>query len=204
MWKVLVILAVVLLLFPLVSAQQPGQGQVPPSFFQGILNSLNDMIDIFRDLLVEVEEISDKNSTININLPDEECDFENVSERISFQGFYLGVSSNLLLMANGEAAFVVPSNNKYSEVEFLRFGITATKPRSCSGNLGNFSVNGINCGFFNPPDLNVRFYDFTDSCLSALKEGINNYSFSTISSPPTGCIFVNDILVDMRIKPANC
>jgi len=78
MLKVVVFLTLILLLFPLVSAQQPGQGQprAPPNFFQGILDSLNELVDVMRNILFEVEEISDKNSTININLPDTECEFQ--------------------------------------------------------------------------------------------------------------------------------
>ena len=47
----------------------------------------------------------------------------------------------------------------------------------------------------NPPTLN----DITDTCLSALKEGMNRFSTSSDRR-----IIIHELFIEMEIKPANC
>jgi len=75
-----VLFALFILIFPLASAQEslnaPQPEEVQPPFFQQIIDNLESLVDILRLMLIEVEEISDKNTTVIVNLSDEECEFE--------------------------------------------------------------------------------------------------------------------------------
>jgi len=117
-----------------------------------------------------------------------ECEWEKY-----YQGLY--GSASVYRDITGElrkGGFVVPLDISYEEIRFKELGVLASTTEENS----RFMLNGVDCGVLTR-DIFV-LHDFSESCLSALKEGLNSFDNTDRR------VVVHEIYVGLEYKPANC
>jgi len=156
MGKVIVIFVFILLLFPIVSAQQDVQIQEPlqlgedeqtainpPNIFQQILNRLTAMVNIFSLMLVELDEISEKNTTVILNFPVEECEPEeyNFEESLDLTASQGVVGSGAVLERYYDFETTNEVINGIFNLTNFEGNPTLTTEDALIGNSGRVSIN---------------------------------------------------------------
>lgn len=122
-------------------------------------------------------------------LNSKECNWENIYQGLfGSASVYRDISAGSILRKGG---FVVPLDIDYKEVKFEKLGVLA----SSTARNARFMLNGIDCGTLDQ-DIFV-LHDFSETCVSALKEGLNSFNSSDN-------IIVHEIYVGMKYKPSNC
>lgn len=123
-----------------------------------------------------------------ISNQDEECKWEKLYQGLyGSQSVYRDIGQELR-----KGGFVAPLGRSYKEVEFTEFGVIASTEESDN----RFLLNGVDCGEIKRDIFGVN--DFSDSCIQALKEGLNDFNSSKRD------VIIHEVYIGMKYRPANC
>ena len=144
------------------------------------------------------------NSRSGDNISSNECGWENIYQGLfGSSSVYRDVNAGSKLVSGG---FVIHLEISYDKIEFTKIGVIA----STTGDNTKFFLNDIDCGTLGMDTFFLN--DFTNTCLSVLKEGFNtfNSSDSFIYNAPRAYNYsksdavIHEIYVGMKYKPSNC
>lgn len=157
---------------------------------------------IFFSSRFKTNESSNENPVPFLNVESsKDCEFKKINQLLKINNQDYRVDDTPF------GSFVVPENIAYSEVEFFRIGVLAKTfgdPEIAVIGKGiiaeqpemRFYLNDVDCGEIKTQE-SLILNDLSDTCLSELREGINTFMVSDN-------VFVEDILIEMQIVPANC
>jgi len=200
----IVIILVMTLLIPLISAQSP---QV--SILEEIRNVLISILETLQNSIsTKLQTIADKNATINVNvespqitlnpnitLPQRECQtdrFNQVEHNLDFGG-----SFGCCGFHDVSKPFQLPTNIPYRNVTALSGRIVGECTHSDSN--CRFKINEIDCGIIIRNQRGI--YEFSENCINAIVSGANNL---TISVPSNGNGFIESYYIESEIISSNC